>query len=172
MGAKAGEGGTSPQASTRLSFRWYVLMADWGAALIARLEARATLVALLGPAGVDWGKLPQGEDMPGVALFVVSDVREDHYQGEQGLRRSHVQADCLSARSAEEASRIAEELMAAVRPEPGQEGADAGGGWVSQGVQFYRPAAEGPVDSGEQKDLIYVHRARVDLHLWHVEEGE
>jgi hypothetical protein len=145
-------------------------MADWGAALVARLDARASLTDLLGSEGVDWGIVPQETVRPSVVLNVISDPRGDHYRGEQGMRQTRVQADCYSETSADEAYRIADEVIAAVRPDPGQDGADDTGAWSQDGVRFDRPQIEGPVDSGEQLDTLYVHGARVDLLLWHCEE--
>lgn len=144
-------------------------MADWGAALVARLEANVALAGLLA-GGVDWGVLPQETALPSLVLNTISDPRDDHYRGEQGLRRTRVQADAYSSVSADEASRIAEAAIAAVRPDPGVDGADESGGWSQGGVRFDRPQIEGPEDSGEQLDTLYAFRARVDLLLWHCEE--
>lgn len=145
-------------------------MADWGAALIARLNARGALTALLGSGGVDWGILPQEANRPALILNVVSDPRPDHFGGEQGLRQTRVQADAWSDVSADEAARIAEEAIRAVRPDPLTDGADLTGAWSEGGVRFDRPQIEGPEDGGEQLDTLYAFRARTDLLLWHCEE--
>lgn len=144
-------------------------MGDWGAALVARLNARAALTGLLGSGGVDWGVRPEDTDLPSLVLNVTSDPRPDHFSGEQDFRRTWVQADAWSSKSADEAAKIAEETIRAVRPVPGQDGSDASGAWVQDGVRFDRPQIEGPVDSGEQLDTLYAFRARVDLLLWHSE---
>lgn len=149
-------------------------MGDWGASLVGRLEARAALAALLagGGGGIDWNTRPEDRGKRSVVLQTVSDPRPDHYGGAQGLRWTRVQADCWSAHSADEAARIAEEVIAAVRPDPGTDGADDAGAWVQDGVQFQRPEIDGPVDSGEQGEVLYQHRSRLDLLLWHSDEGE
>jgi hypothetical protein len=145
-----------------------MLVADYGAALLARLLGDAALVALVGDA-VDWSKRPNEQGLPAVVLSTVSDPRPDHFGGAQGFRQTRVQADAWSAVSADEASRIAEAVIAAVRPEPGEDGADAAGSWISAGVRFGRPGIDGPVDSGEQLSAIYAYRSRVDILLWHAE---
>lgn len=145
-------------------------MPDWGSALVARLDARAALTALLAAGAVDWGVLPQDTARPSLVLNTVSDPRPDHYSGEQGFRQSRVQAEAWSDVSADEATRIAEEAIRAVRPDPGEDGSDETGAWSEAGVRFDRPQIEGPVDSGEQLDTLYAFRARVDLLLWHCEE--
>ncbi len=143
-------------------------MADYGEALTARLLGNAALQALVGDA-IDWSKRPDEAGLPAVVLSTASDPRPDHFGGAQDFRQTRVQADCWSSKSGSEAARIAEAVIEAARPEPGQDGADAVGGWVSAGVRFGRTGIDGPVDSGEQLSAIYAYRCRVDLLLWHAE---
>jgi hypothetical protein len=143
-------------------------MADWGAALTARLLADAALAAAVG-ARIDWNVRPDKEALPAVILQTVSDPRPDHFGGEQDFRQTRVQVDCWSLVSADHATQIAEKVIAAVRPVPGQAGSYDDGSWERDGVRFDRPQVEGPVDGGEQLDTVYVHRARVDVLLWHSE---
>lgn len=148
-------------------------MADWGSALTAQLLANVPLQGLVGQR-VDWSEWAEPGVPRQVTLQVVSDPRPDHFRGAQGLRRSRVQADAWSTESADEATRIAEALIAAVRLDPGDpnplEGMpDPTGAWVRDGVRFDRPQIEGPVDGVERHDTVSIYRARVDLLLWHCE---
>lgn len=146
-------------------------MADWGAALIALTLDGEGVTALVGEQ-VDWTVRPAIRDLPGLVFETITDDRTDHFSGAQGLRMTRVQADAYSAVSAQEATAVAEALIAWLRPDPGTLGSDVTGARVKDGIRFDRMGAEGPVDSGDQLDTVYVHRARVDLLVWHAEIEE
>lgn len=144
-------------------------MADWGAALTNQLLANAALSGVLAgnAQNIDWGDRPEGGR--GISLQTVSDPRPDHFRGEQGFRQTRVQLDAWSNVSADDATKIAEAAIAAVRLDPDAGGADASGSWTRDGVRFDRPQVEGPEDGFERLDTVVVYRARVDLLLWHSE---
>ena len=143
-------------------------MADWGAALVNQILGSAAVSALAGDRG-DWNVRPQIDRGACLVFSTASDDRPDHFGGEQSFRQTRVQVDAWSGVSADEATRLAEAVIAAVRLEPGSPGVRDDGSWERDGVRFDRPQVEGPVDGGEQLDTLYVHRARVDLLLWHSE---
>lgn len=144
-------------------------MADWGSALTGQLLANVPLQTLLGAdaQNIDWSTRPAGGR--GITLETTSDPRPDHFRGEQSFRRTRVQADCWSNVSADDAVKIAEAVIAAVRLDPGVSGADASGSWERDGVRFDRPQIEGPEDGFERVDTVVIYRARLDLLLWHSE---
>lgn len=144
-------------------------MADWGSALTAQLLADTALTAALGAdaGNIDWSTRP--ESGRGVTLETVSDPRPDHFRGEQSFRRTRVQADAWSNVSADDAVKIAEAVIGAVRLDPDEGNADASGSWERDGVRFDRPQVEGPEDGFERLDTVVIYRARVDLLLWHSE---
>jgi hypothetical protein len=135
-------------------------MADWGSAIIARLEASDAWLARVGPR-TDWTVSPQSTPYPRVVITTVSDPRPDHYGGEQGFRETHIQLDVYSTDSASEATQIAELALEVLRPET-----------VKAGVRFDRASAEGPMDSGEWVDTLFIYRSRVSLYLWHADTLE
>ncbi len=129
-------------------------------AIIARLE-RAK--AFWDPVGgrVDWGASVDGTPHPRVVLTVTSGLRPDHYTGPD-VRPLRLQLDVYSTVSADEARTIAEASVSALQPEE-----------VVEGWDFRRaPEVDGPTDSGDQTDTLYVHRAMMDYSLLLSEASE
>ncbi len=130
-------------------------MADFASALITRFEAD-TAVSAIADDKIHWVYVPQGRELPYVRLQTISDPRPQLLKGYQGFRPTRVQADCFS-KSYGEARALAEAIISAVAtPE------------AVGGIQFGRCSAEGPRDLGEDTDKGFVHRASVDLLVWHI----
>ena len=135
-------------------------MADWGSAVVARLEADQPFVDRVG-SSIDWTVSPEGTPSPRVVLTTISDPRPDHFDGEEGFRQTRLQLDVYSTLSAGEASAVAEMAIGILKPEAEPLEPD--------GIRFDLAGVEGPVDSGEQKDTLYEYRSRVDFLLWHAQ---
>ena len=60
---------------------------------IIRLHLQAALAAV----AVDWNLSPQGADAPRVVLYRISVTGDIIADGDSGLRRARVQADCFAA---------------------------------------------------------------------------
>lgn len=65
---------------------------DWQEALRTRLLADGTLSALVSTR-IDWVERPQGKALPAVTLQSISDGREQHLKGFEGLQPARVQYD-------------------------------------------------------------------------------
>lgn len=65
---------------------------DWQEALRARLLADSPLATLVSTR-IDWLERPQGKPLPAVTLQSISDGREQHMKGFEGLQPKRVQYD-------------------------------------------------------------------------------
>lgn len=65
-------------------------MEEW---LRAKMLASAGIAAIAGD-HVDWGLRPAGDQMPGIELFVISDVPERRMAGNPTWHDARVQANC------------------------------------------------------------------------------
>lgn len=104
---------------------------------------------------IDFGKRPQEQALPAVTLQVTADPRPNHFGGRQGLRQTRLQVDCWGE-TADAAVSAAERIIEII-----------GDPAVVDGVRFEKPLIEGPEDSGNQEDTLYVHRARLSVLVWH-----
>lgn len=134
-------------------------MADVGSAIVGRLEADPAWTAVI-DGRLDWGvSLPETPYPRAVANFITRD-RPDHYTGSD-MAFSRLQLDVYSAVSSGEAAEIAELAIDVLQPE------DTVGG-----VRFCRAVeVDGPTDSGDQTDTLYIYRARTEFALLHANEG-
>jgi 16S rRNA (cytidine(1402)-2'-O)-methyltransferase len=89
---------------------------EWERELVLALLADSTLASLVGQS-VDLDARPQGDPLPGIVLFVISDARPRHMKGEIGFRESRVQADVYAADGA--GVRAVREAGLPVVPVPG-----------------------------------------------------
>lgn len=133
-------------------------MADFRSALRQRLLADPGKPAAV--QFVEFVRRPEananGSGLPGVTLAVIADPRPAHFTGSQGLRETRISADCWSALDSLEAIEIAEWLRGVLETPD-----------TVAGVRFERSFIEGPGDSGEQLEALYVYRARLDCQVWH-----
>lgn len=60
----------------------------------ALLSGSAAVTALVPSARIVWGVLPQGSNLPGVVLNVISNQDAPHLSDTDGLWRGRVQVDC------------------------------------------------------------------------------
>ena len=125
-------------------------MADMQSAL------RARIVAALPHGRVYWASAPQGSVLPYVRLATVSDPRPLVLKGYRAFRETGVQVDVF-ARGYGEARGQAEAIITALLDPV-----------TVDGVRFGPCRAEGPRDLGEDvPGSGYIHRASVDLLVWH-----
>lgn len=135
-------------------------MSDFQTALRARIIGDPTVAGLVG-ARVYPVMVPQDAASPYVRMQVVSDPRRGHLKGDNAMRRSRVQIDCM-ARQADGAGGYAKARALAFAIIAALDGpADVGG------VRFGRIETEGPEDLGEDTARGFVYRARVDLIVAH-----
>jgi hypothetical protein len=133
---------------------------DWERELVRGLLADATLSSLVGES-IEWDVRAQGEDLPAITLYLISDARPRHMKGEIGFRESRVQADCYAAdgvmvRSVREVLiRAMEALSHTVR------------GSSPDQVRFNRIAVDGTGSGTDRSNAESVHRQRVDFLIWH-----
>ena len=126
----------------------------WEAALRSRLLDAGDVSTIVGTK-VAWGVARQGWSAPFIVLTVVSDIRDQHFKGFQGLRSSRVQVDCYGADRASTAE-LREAALAAV--------ADGG---TFDSVRFERIADVSVRDLGANTDTGFVHRDSIDALIWH-----
>jgi len=126
----------------------------WEAALRSRLLDAGDVSTIVGT-NVAWGVARQGWSAPFIVLTVVSDIRDQHFKGFQGLRSSRVQVDCYGADRASTAE-LREAALAAV--------ADGG---TFDSVRFERIADVSVRDLGANTDTGFVHRDSIDALIWH-----
>lgn len=126
-------------------------MADMQTALRSRLTG--------GAAGtrVYWNIVPQTATLPYMRLQTISDPRPQHLDGYDSARETRVQCDCFAATYGA-ARAMAEAVITATD-----------GPFTQSGIVFGRVKAEGPRDLGEDTAAGYVHRASLDLLVWHRE---
>ncbi len=134
-------------------------MQDVGAAIVERLAANQAWWALVG-GRLDWTVSPQETPFPRAVGLIVSAEQPDHFEGED-IAFTRFQLDVYSTVSAEEAASIARAAIPILKAD-----AVAGGIWFRRAVEV-----EGPTDSGDQLDTLYVYRARTDFALLHSDEG-
>jgi len=135
-------------------------MKDVGAAIIERLQQD---VGWWGSVGgrVDWTISQPETPYPRVVLLIVSQSHPNHYDGPDP-REARLQLDVYSDRSAEEASTIAGQAIPILQPDD-----------VAGGIWFRRAAdIDGPTDSGDRNDTLYVYRARTDFALMFTDEED
>lgn len=85
-----------------------------------RLGADGGVTAIVGDR-VYRDERPQGDPLPGVVIFLVSDPRPTVYGAPQALRRSRLQIDCLGSDRAS-ADALAEVVIAAMDDPAEQDG--------------------------------------------------
>ena len=129
-------------------------MPDMQDALVRRLIADDA-VSNIASDRLDWVNVSQDTPRPYVRLQTISDPRPITLEGEQEFRETRVQADCFADDYAS-ARALAYAIIEAVRP-----------GGTHFGIVFGRTTAEGPRDLGEDTSEGFVHRASVDLLVWH-----
>lgn len=135
-------------------------MPDMQTALLARLAADAGVAAIVADK-IYWNKVPQPAppaaplSPPYVRLQTISDLRPQDLEDYEIARETRVQVDCFG-KSYKSARQTAEAIIAATR-EPATFG----------GVVFGRIKAEGPRDLGEDTTSGFIHRASLDLLVWH-----
>lgn len=129
-------------------------MADHRRSFRKRLTDDAVLKNIVG-ARIDFGLRPQGENLPGLSLSVLSDPRPKHFDGRQGLRQTRYQIDAFGL-TVDEVSRAAERCIEILEVPA-----------IVDGVRWESPLFEGPEDSGSQEDALFVHRARLVVLAWH-----
>lgn len=123
-------------------------MADMQSALVARLSTAT------GGKGF-WSVIPQDTQLPYVRFQTISDDRPQDLDGYEVARETRVQVDCF-AKTYKAARQMAEAIIAATT-EPA----------IVAGIVFGRIKAEGPRDLGEDTATGFVHRASLDLLVWH-----
>lgn len=119
-----------------------------------RLTQDAGLKTIVGDR-IDFGLRPQGENLPGISLSVISDPRPNHFQGRQELRQTRYQIDAFGL-TADQVTRAAERCIEILEVPA-----------TVDGVRWEKPLFEGPEDSGSQEDALFVHRARLVVLAWH-----
>ena len=129
-------------------------MPDMQDALVRRLIADDAVSNIAGDR-LEWVNVPQGTPRPYGRLQTISDPRPITLEGEQEFRETRVQADCF-ADDYGTARALAYAIIKTMR---------AGG--VPSDIVFGRTTAEGPRDLGEDTPEGFVHRASVDLLVWH-----
>lgn len=129
-------------------------MADFASALLDWLEGDSRVTDIAAQ-NLFWVKVPGTAPLPYVRLQTISDPRPLTLKGYRKLRSTRVQADCFAAKYGT-ARKLAEAIIA-VTSQPALVGE----------VQFGRAEAEGPRDLGEDTDRGFIHRASVDLLVWH-----
>lgn len=129
-------------------------MADFAAALRARLIADATVAGVVGTR-VHWTLVPQDSALPYIRLQTVSDLRPSDLEGYDGTRETRVQADCFATRHAAARTLAEAVIAAAIAP------------FTQDGVAFGRIEAEGPRDLGDDTPQGYIHQSSLDLLIWH-----
>lgn len=132
-------------------------MPDYRTSLRLRLQDDTPLGDIVGP-NIDWGKRPDNlVGLTAVVLTTMADPQEMHFKGRQGLRETTVQIDCYSGISIEEAVAAANRIVEIITV-PAKN---------VDGVRFDQCFVEGPEDSGNQEETLYVHRARLVARVWH-----
>ena len=127
-------------------------MADMQTALRAKL-----VTATAAGTRIYWNIVSQSAALPYIRLQTISDPRPQHLDGYDSARETRVQCDCFAATYGA-ARAMAEAVIAATD-----------GPFTQSGIVFGRVKAEGPRDLGEDTAAGYVHRASVDLLVWHRE---
>ena len=127
---------------------------NWEQALRSRLLDDSDVAGVVGTR-VAWGVAPQKWKPPFVILTLVSDVRDQHFKGFQGLRASRVQVDCYGLDRASTYT-LREYALAAI--------ADGG---TFDSVRFDRIADVSVRDLGANTDTGFVHRDSIDALIWH-----
>lgn len=127
---------------------------DWRAALLSRFSG-------LAGGRFYWVERPQGGPLPAGVLVMVSDARDQHLKGFEGMQASRVQIDCYGAK-AKEAWDLAEAVIAAVVPAA-----------VTNGHGFSRAMVDlPPRDLTERAADKTVFRVSMDLIFNHaINEG-
>lgn len=133
---------------------------DWQAALRARGIADGPLASLIGQR-FDWGERKQGDPLPGVALLIVSDGREQHLKGFQGYQPSRVQVDSYG-RTHKEAWAVTNAALDAVVP------SHTGNGHVFSRAMVDLP----PRDIIERQGDKTIFRVSMDLTFHHAAADE
>jgi hypothetical protein len=124
---------------------------DMQGALRARVIAAATAAA----DRVYWVERPQSSALPAITLQVISGDRPQTMSGFQDTRTARVQMDVWADTYAQ-AHAVRDAAIAALAPKE-----------TSNGVQFGRMFFEGEQDFAERTDIKTIHRASVDLIVWH-----
>lgn len=135
-------------------------MSDFFAALRARIVADAGVAAIVGTR-VYPVIVPQDAASPWVRMQVISDPRRGHLKGDNAMRRSRVQIDCMARKADGEGGHARSRTLAFAIIAALQGPADVAG------VRFGLIEAEGPEDLGEDTAGGFVFRARVDLLVAH-----
>ena len=126
-------------------------------ALIGWFLADQALSALVGTR-INWGRRPQGEDLPAVVLFRIGDSPDYALDGPSGLSESRVQADCVGA----DATSVAAVAGAFKRSANALKG-------VQAGVEFQGVFIDGERDSFAGEEPERIHATSLDLKVWHSE---
>lgn len=131
-------------------------------ALRTRIKGDAGVMAIA--RSVEWTERPQvnaagSAGYPCVVLTLVSDARPPLMQGNQKLRRSRVQIDCM-ATDANTKRLLREAVIAAIEPPA-----------VVAGTRFERSFIDNVADRSAEAGNVFVHRDQVDAMIWHQEEN-
>ena len=127
---------------------------DWQGALRARLVAAAPVIALVAQR-VYWVDRPQAAALPAITLQTITELREHHFLGLDGLDMSRVQIDCWST-TYSNAQAIKEAVLAALIPEN-----------TGNGIYFARSFPDSIRDFGERVETQFIHRTSIDLITHH-----
>lgn len=127
---------------------------DWQGALRARLVNNGPVAALVAQR-IYWVDRPQGQPLPAITLQTISEQREQHFAGFDGMDVSRVQIDVWGT-SYGEVQAIKEAALAAVI-----------GSNTSNGVHFERAFVDSIRDLGERVETQFIHRASIDLIVHH-----
>jgi hypothetical protein len=134
---------------------------DWQAALRARLLAAAPVTALVGQR-VYWVERPQKSALPAITLLTVSDGREQHLKGFDGLQSARVQIDVWAENRPGEhhgyskVREVTEAVIAALVP-----AAEQGS------IQFSRSFVDSLRDLSERTETQTIFRSSMDLIVHH-----
>lgn len=123
-----------------------------------RLQADVPLL-VLAAAGIDWGKRPDLiaiTDATGITLNIAALPNDMHFRGPQGRLEATVSIDVWSGVSHEAADAAARRIIAIIQ-EPA----------TVDFVQMDAAFVDGPEDSGNQEETLYVHRSRLVARVWH-----
>lgn len=127
---------------------------DWHGALRARLLSAAPVTALVAQR-VYWIERPQASGLPAITLQTVSEVRQQHFLGFDGLDSSLVQIDSWAASYAQ-VQALKEAALDAIVPEQ-----------AGNGIHFARAFILSIRDLGERTETQFFHRASIDLTIHH-----
>lgn len=127
---------------------------DWQGALRARLATAAPVVALVAQR-IYWVDRPQLSALPAITLQTISELRDHHFSGLDGLDMSRVQIDVWSLTYVG-AQQIKEAVLAVLLLEN-----------TSNGIYFARSFIDTIRDLGERVETQFIHRASIDLITHH-----